>query len=145
MTLVYPDTSFLLPLYLPDIHSYIAESQLSRERTLVVTPFQQAEFTNSIWQQVFRRNLSLQQAASVLDQFQKDTDEGVFLFEAQPTDWLESSTSGMRLLTPSLGLRTLDALHITAALALNITNFWSFDHRQRAAASAVGLSTNQME
>ncbi len=145
MTLVYPDTSFLLPLYLPDIHSPRAQSQLSGNQSLILTAFQQAEFSNSVWQQVFRRNLSLQQAASVLDRFHEDTDDGVFLFESQPNGWLEASTSVMRTLTPSLGLRTLDALHIAAALALNLTDFWSFDHRQRAAATAAGLATNLVE
>jgi len=42
--------------------------------------------------------------------------------------------------TPTLGTRTLDLLHVAAALELGCTDFLSFDNRQRQAAQAEGLN-----
>jgi predicted nucleic acid-binding protein len=145
LTVVYPDTSFLLPLYLPDSHSVTAQSYFAQKPILVLTPFQQAEFTNSIWQQVFRRKLTSEEASIVLHRFRQDAEDGVFAIEHQPAAWLDSAPSVMRFLTPTLGLRTLDALHISIALALNLQVFWSFDDRQRQAAKAIGLTVNPLD
>ena len=42
--------------------------------------------------------------------------------------------------TPALGTRTLDLLHVSAALLLGATEFFSFDQRQRDAAALEGLT-----
>ncbi len=41
--------------------------------------------------------------------------------------------------TPSLGTRSLDLLHVAAALVLEAKIFFSFDDRQRKAAAGEGL------
>ena len=41
--------------------------------------------------------------------------------------------------TPTLATRSLDLLHVAAALLLDVKEFYSFDDRQRKAASAEGL------
>jgi len=40
-----------------------------------------------------------------------------------------------------LGTRTLDSLHVAAALELKAERFWTFDDRQKKLAKAVGLKT----
>jgi predicted nucleic acid-binding protein len=42
--------------------------------------------------------------------------------------------------TATLGLRSLDALHVSMAPLTQADTFLSFDHRQRSAASAVGMA-----
>jgi predicted nucleic acid-binding protein len=42
---------------------------------------------------------------------------------------------------PSLGVRTLDTLHVACALELKADRFWTFDDRQERLAQAVGLDT----
>ena len=41
--------------------------------------------------------------------------------------------------TPTLGTRSLDLLHIAAALVLGATDFFSFDDRQRKGAASEGM------
>jgi hypothetical protein len=41
--------------------------------------------------------------------------------------------------TPALGTRSLDLLHVAAALVLGARDFFSFDDRQRKAAAGEGL------
>ena len=41
-----------------------------------------------------------------------------------------------------LGVRTLDSLHVAAALELQADRFWTFDQRQARLAEAEGLSTD---
>jgi predicted nucleic acid-binding protein len=41
--------------------------------------------------------------------------------------------------TPTLGTRSLDLLHIAAALVLGAKEFFSFDDKQRKAAAGEGL------
>jgi predicted nucleic acid-binding protein len=43
---------------------------------------------------------------------------------------------------PTLGVRTLDSLHVACALELKAERFWTFDDRQARLAEAVGLDTN---
>ncbi len=42
----------------------------------------------------------------------------------------------------SLGVRTLDTLHMACALELKAERFWTFDERQAKLAEAVGLETS---
>jgi predicted nucleic acid-binding protein len=41
----------------------------------------------------------------------------------------------------TLGVRTLDSLHVGCALELKAERFWTFDDRQVRLAEAVGLDT----
>ena len=43
---------------------------------------------------------------------------------------------------PTLGVRTLDSLHVACALELKAERFWTFDERQARLAEAVGLDTS---
>jgi predicted nucleic acid-binding protein len=44
-------------------------------------------------------------------------------------------------LSAQLGCRTLDVLHVAAALVLHATEFVTLDERQRRLAAAAGLNT----
>jgi len=48
----------------------------------------------------------------------------------------------LRGVMATLGVRTLDSLHVACALELKAERFWTFDERQARLAEAVGLNTN---
>jgi predicted nucleic acid-binding protein len=47
-------------------------------------------------------------------------------------------------ITPVVGVRAADLLHIAAALELGAKTLYTFDQRQRQAAQAANLAINQM-
>jgi predicted nucleic acid-binding protein len=47
-------------------------------------------------------------------------------------------------ITPSIGVRATDLLHIAAALELGAKSLFTFDQRQHEAAQAAGLKLNQL-
>src|ERR1700761_3931620 len=140
--MIYADTSFLLPLYLLDKHSADAQQRMRIRPALFLTPFQRAELVNAIFQSVFRTRISEQEAQLVLKDFEQDSHSGL---------WLNASVSEMaftrcetlaRKHVSTLGVRTLDSLHVACALELGAKEFWTFDQRQARLAEAEGLQIN---
>jgi predicted nucleic acid-binding protein len=54
---------------------------------------------------------------------------------------LNRATELSQTYTPSLGTRSLDALHVACAVELNLRQFLTFDARQQQLAQAAGLKT----
>lgn len=53
----------------------------------------------------------------------------------------ETSINLARRFGPTLGVRTLDSLHVACAMELSAQKFWTFDERQAKLAEAAGLDT----
>lgn len=56
------------------------------------------------------------------------------------TTW-ETGVDLARRFGPTLGVCTLESLHVACALELKARSFWTFDQRQAKLAEAVGLDT----
>lgn len=111
----YVDPSALRRLYVHDDHSRAFCAWRARlGGSLPLTLHGRAELVNSIALAVFRRDIS---AEKVLKQAADLSQEH----------------------TPKLGTRTLDVLHVAAALVLGCRNFVTYDDRQAALARAVKL------
>ena len=81
---VYADTSVLISLYTRDDNSEEAQALfISEEDLVLVTPFGETEFVNTIELLVFRKVIGAPQAAKTLLDFQKDLSAGSYL-ESRP-------------------------------------------------------------
>lgn len=107
-----------------------------------LTPFQQVELTHAVYQHVFRGHISPEEAQSVLDGFEHDRASDLWREVEAPATQYERAIELAHRHVAALGARTLDTLHVAAALELHATVFWSFDQRQAALARAAGLATN---
>jgi predicted nucleic acid-binding protein len=106
-----------------------------------VTPLNRAEIANAIHRYVFRGAITTADALSSWRQFESDRSNGLWtLIELPATLWETSISIALRY-GPTLGVRTLDSLHVACALELNAQKFWTFDDRQAKLAEAVGLDT----
>jgi predicted nucleic acid-binding protein len=138
----YADTSFLVSLYTQDTNSIEATRVLlDREAAILVTPFGEAEFVNSVEQRVFRKEIGSSHAESSLHAFQRDLDAASFLIgRPVPGPTYDRAISLSRRHTRSLGTRGMDIVHVAIALELEVTYFFTFDKDQAKLAKRAGLT-----
>jgi predicted nucleic acid-binding protein len=138
----YPDSSFLVSLYVSDAHSTEAERRLLDGPRLILTPFHLAEWAHAIGQHRFRGVLSAEGAARLNAQFAADRVSGLWREAAFPERAFELCAELARRHASQIGMRTLDTLHVACALELGADRFWTFDERQTKLAKAQGLKTH---
>lgn len=139
----YWDSSSLAKLYLkePDSDVYLA---LAKTAIPVRTsPLGQFEVTLAIRRHAIDGKLDAPSAEALVDELLFDIGEDTVELIATDFDihaefQLVLQTSLQR--PQPISIRTLDALHLAAALSVGETEFVSNDIRQRAAAVALGLT-----
>lgn len=140
--IVYADSSFLVSSYAGDAHSAEADNRRALLPSILVTLFVRAEVCTALHQQVFQRRVSLAQANSAWQDFEQDCNNGALARIDFPLAALPRTVDLAKLFAPTLGVRTLDSLHVACALELRAERFWTFDDRQARLAEAVGLDTS---
>lgn len=141
--MIYLDTSVVASLYCPDANSAAAaELMHAAQEPLLISTLCQLEAVNAVRLRVFRKEISSRQAESSWRDFANDLSSGVFQLRALPESAFERALLLSRQLTPKLGTRTADLLHVAAALELGAAAFFSFDLHQRKMAQAAGLALN---
>jgi predicted nucleic acid-binding protein len=139
---VYADTSFLVSLYSPDANSKRAAVRMARLRGVAaLTPIGELELMNALELRVFRKEATAAEIKRAQSQLREHIQSGVFELEAVPPTIYERAKQISQKRTSSIGLRTLDILHVASALLLHAEEFWTFDKRQANAARAEGLHT----
>ena len=140
---IYADTSFLVSLYLPDRYSAEAERHMASRPEVCLTPLHVAEWTHAVSQHVFRKQISAREAGQALNELERDRGKGLWL-EVDLPEWAwQTCTRLARKHGAKIGMRTLDSLHVAAALELGAEAFWTFDERQAKLAIAEGLRTGR--
>lgn len=106
----------------------------------VLTHLHRVELATAWHLKVFRRELELETVVQALADLEQDVDAGVW--EAPAYDLGDVHTRAERLArrhVAAIGARSLDILHVAAALALGIPDFVTGDRRQASLAKAAGL------
>ena len=134
----YADTSFLVSLYLPDVHSPVAWAAMKSRPYLYLTPLHELELVNAIQLAVFRKLIRRTEAKAVLRNFESDRG-GVFALTPIPIESYAGAEQLARRHTSTLGTRSLDILQVATALVLKPDVFFTFDDRQRRLARAERL------
>ena len=122
---VYVDPSALARLFLnqPGAREF-SNWRRKLRGSLPVTHAGRVELTNAIALASFRGNLDEAQLSEAMRELR---DEFI-----------------SRRMTPKLGTRAADVLHVACALELNLPRFFSFDVRQQKLAAAVGFKIIQL-
>jgi predicted nucleic acid-binding protein len=139
----YADTGFLCSLYAPDAHTGAVVARIERQTLpLPFTWLHQLEFRNALRLRVFRREITPAQRDASLNAMLADLAAGVLVHAATPlTDLATEAERLSALHSETLGTRSLDILHVAAALVLGLSEFLTFDCRQHSLALASGLKT----
>ena len=148
--IAYPDTSFLVSLYIRQIHSPPAAVHFAAmQEPLHVTDLVLYEFRLAVRLAVFRAEhgatdiVTRQDAAAAFANLETDLADGALVSVAY--DWPAVLASAERLSTKhgmESGFRAFDILHVATALQLGATEFLTFDGKQRALAESEGLAVS---
>jgi predicted nucleic acid-binding protein len=137
----YADTGFLVSLYLNEATTGAANSAMQTLREpLPMIPLGFLELRNALYLAVFRRQITEATRNAAWRRVELDVRNGIYLqvSVAQTELHLKAAELAQKHST-ALGTRTLDLLHIAAAILLKADQLLSFDDRQRQAAKREGL------
>jgi len=141
----YFDTGILCSLYCPDAATAQAVALVKRHRgRMPYLWLHQLEFRNALRLRVFRREITPTQRDASLNLMLADLAAG--LFEHSAIEMADVMTEAERLSalhSEKIGTRSLDILHVAAALVMGAERFLTFDDRQHALAKAAGLKVNR--
>ena len=137
----YADTGFIVSLYKAETTSARAAALMSDLPAPVWTsPLGELEMRNAFHLSVFRSELSTEAAVLKRQLFFEDVATGVFAILPVPGPALYAKAADLAdRHSARLGSRSLDLMHVAAALLLGAEVFLSFDERQRQVAGAEGL------
>jgi hypothetical protein len=137
----FADTGFVASLYLEETTSKAADVALGGRRgPLPLTPLVALELRNAFNRAVQRGRITLTQRDALWQDVEADIAGGFLVPTPVPSGALHDRARQLSdRHTPALGTRSLDLLHVAAALILESKIFFSFDDRQRKAAASEGL------
>jgi predicted nucleic acid-binding protein len=143
----YVDPSALLKLYLNEPESRAMTAWRARVRgPLSVTHHGRIELVNGIALAAHRRLIDERAFKAALAALDDDFEQGRYtqadlLWRAA----LQRAADLSRNFSRTLGMRSLDVLHVASALELGFRTFISFDLRQQKLVRAVGLKLLTLE
>lgn len=134
--IAYADTGFVVALYKEESTSAHAAALMARQTTSVrLSQLGELEFRNALHLAVFRGELTAGDAALKKHLFLEDAANGIFTIMPVPASELFARSVELAdRHSARLGTRSLDLIHVAAALLLKADAFLSFDERQRKAA-----------
>jgi hypothetical protein len=143
--MIYLDASVLFSLHFRDSNTAEALHLIaSATDPLVVSPLCEMETINALALRVFRNEISGLNMDNALRDLESDLRSGILRAMPLPEAAFNRAKALSRKITPSIGVRSADLLHIAAALELGANLLYTFDRKQHAAAQAAGLPVNPL-
>ncbi len=138
--MIYLDTSALLKLYIRENGSSRVQELISQQDDpLPLTDILEMELTNALRLKVYWQEITVAQADEQLAFLADRKRRGLYVVPEVSRAALMATFRNLSSLTPELGCRTMDILHVAWAKQLQVTSFISFDQRQIALAQRAAL------
>ncbi len=140
------DTSVLVSLYVPEARSARVAGLVRRAgEALPFSQLHELEVVNTLRLRVFRREARPKQVDATLARIRDDLEAGVLRRVA--IDWPVALARAIALAdqhAARVGCRSLDLLHVSAAMMSASTRFVTADRRQGTVARRAGLPTTRL-
>ena len=144
--MIYCDTSFLLPLYVTNdvFHQAATTQAVHFTEGIPYTPLGELELTNGLRRLLAAKVIRPTEHHLAFRQIDEDLRDGILQRTGLPqSEHFQKARELSKEFTPALQARSLDILHVAAALLLDAGCFYSFDTKQRLLAAQVGLTLNK--
>ena len=138
----YADRGLPASLYLEESTSAAATATVIGQSTkIIISWLTKQEVENAFLRAAFRNKITHAEANMLIAQLRDSiaTDAYHHVTPGPEALYIKSSRLA-EFHTTTLGVRTLDLLHVATAVMFGATDFLSFDHRQRDFAQALGLN-----
>jgi predicted nucleic acid-binding protein len=136
----YADTSFIVSLYVPDANSAEAARRMQQlSLPVLITPLSELELVNALQLRLFRQEVRPAEVHAANTAFRADLRNGVFAMRVLPEEVFIQARQLAARWTARLGTRSLNIIHVAAAIVLRADAFCTFDDRQRKLAEAAQL------
>jgi hypothetical protein len=143
--MIYLDSSVVFSVQVKDANTAVAVALLQSEHeTLALTRLCEVEFVNALSLRLFRKEISESQAQASVADLEKNISRGIYQLVPFPDGIFARAKALAHTLTPTIGVRALDLLHVAAALELGASALYTFDHKQHRTAQAAGLTVNPL-
>lgn len=140
--MTYADSGFVVSLYLTtEGTSAQARKEGKRaSRPILLSPLSLLEIRNALNFGIHRGEVTSDQRDAVLAEIEAQIKKGFFrLVDASQSSIYSKAQELSNKHTPEVATRSLDLMHLAAALLSEALTFLTFDKRQAKAASAEGL------
>ncbi len=145
-SMLYLDTSAFLKLYVLEEGSEAVQNiVVGQHDPLPVLDVLEMEFTNAIWLKVFWSELRKPEAVRLLGLFEDRRKRGLYFTPELSRSRLLDRFRALSEKTQETGCRTMDVLHVAAAIEIGAKVFVSFDDRQRRLAKLAGLTCQPLK
>jgi len=143
--MIYLDSSLVFSLYAIDSNTSSALPLIrNASQPLLLTPFCELETLNAFSLARFRKELSEKELDRLRHNFQIDLEASVYQLRPIPTGAFTRAKALAEKITPTIGVRAADLLHIAAAIDLGAKSLYTFDLKQHQSAQTAGLKVNQL-
>ena len=138
---IYYDSAVLVKAYCLETTSAQALVLIKRAKPpLLFTPLHAIEIRNALRLKRHRKELTEFQLRGALGNLAEDINRGfLHMADLDPRAVFDQAELLSGTYTSTIGARSLDILHVAAALILGAKQFVSFDRRQRSLAIRTGL------
>ena len=138
---LYYDSGVLVKLYVrEELSDAVARFLAERREAIVINNLHEIEIRNALRLKRFREEIDDEQLAASMAMLSSDLAARRLIRTA--VDWQSVFAEAERLSAPATtgtGVRSIDLLHVGAALSRGASGLVSLDNRQRAAAGFAGL------
>ena len=102
------------------------------------------ETVNAFSLRVFRNEMLTINRDNAVRDLDDDVKHGILTLVPVPDSAFARAKALAQTLTPTIGVRAVDLLHVAAALELGVDAFYTFDLKQHRTAKAAGLTVNPL-
>ncbi len=140
--MIYCDPSFLLALYDKTDGFSPQANQIAAKfkEPIPLTLLGELELVNGMGRSLAVKRIDQGEYDAIFRQISQDESEGILLrCPVDQKEYFAKARELSRKFIPEISVRTLDILHIAAAVLLKATEFASFDKKQKLLVEKVGL------